>query len=167
MGVVLAVLTSRLFGYAAIAASVVLGFLLVSADFQLRARNAQIATLGNQLTAEQLKTVQTAKAMSDFHAQVEMDAAQANAKALTIQSDLQTRLQTLQSTLNATEMKRRAASAMLTEALQNIPDAMQMRLSPGVLNYLAVVRDEQAAAAANAPGGGPNPQPLPARPPVR
>jgi len=152
MGVLFAVLTSRLFGYAAIAASVVLGFLLVSADFQLRARNAQIATLGNQLTAEQLKTAQAEKLAADINRIVaENDAKNERARADQAVKNsaelqqIQTHATTLQRTLNQRQHDFDTTNAQLEDMVAHVAPTDRRELGPVMLSVIGQLRLQQQA----------------------
>ena len=143
---------------------------LHQANGTIAERDKTVSSLTNDLAAARLLTAQTQRALSDFHAQVEMDRADANAKALASEKALQAQITTLSSKAAQADKARRASSDALLKALHNVPQEQQAGLSPAVRDALRRVRDLQAnptSADSPASGGGANNQPVPAAPVTR
>ena len=143
---------------------------LHQANGTIAERDKTVTTLTGERDAARLLTAQTQKALADFHAQVEMDRADANAKALASEKALQAQITALSSKAAQADKARRASSDALLKALHNVPQEQQAGLSPAVRDALKRVRDLQAnstSADSSAPGSGANNQPVPAAPVTR
>lgn len=129
---------------------------LHQANNTIEQRDQTISDLKLELANSKLETVQTQKALSDFHAQVEKDRADANAEALAMRKGLEAQIAALSSKANAAEAARRKASTQLLDALHAIPVEQQNALSSPVRDALRRVRDQQTGGASDgaAPASG-------------
>lgn len=121
-----------------------------------------IATAKSDAAIAEKATEAQKRALSDYHAQVEKERADANAIAVTQEAALRGAIKDLQVQLSAKEAARQRASNQLLETLHAIPLADQVHLSAGASDYYRRVREQQANGAANpATAGNPNPPRVP------
>lgn len=102
-----------------------------------------------QAKAEKL-AADTKAVLATYHAQIEADRADANARALAQEAELRGTIDNLQSQLRVKEVARQNASHALLEALHNVPQIDRTAIGPGARNYYDSVREQQRAASTGA-----------------